>query len=246
MQLAYYESSHPESHLHAEAYSSACTPQPWIPSHQRAPSYHDQSRGHVVAPRSDSQLYASEFADPGSNIELVAHNLNMQYPDYSPSSGYPIISLDPTHPEHPYQLHETAAGTSAPEPVYHASPHFASSPTQVNPEMTPDSFPVSWPTANSFQVSPLADTPVVRYSPYTVKSQRRTSRDVGGPDTPPSPLSLARSKYSSISPSPGPSTPAVGNVALQSELYANGPDSRVPSQEPAQTMRGQVSLLLFV
>lgn len=122
--------------------------------------------------------------------------------------------------------------------MYHASPPYVGSPTQVNPEMTPESFPLSWQTASSFHVSTLADTPAVRYSPYTVKSQRRTSRDVSGPDTSPSPLSLARSKYSSTSPSPGPLTPAIGNVALQPELYANG-DSGVLTQESSRSMRGQ-------
>lgn len=248
MRLAYHNSSQPEYGVHANVYPNEYAEQSWVPSHQKA-TYPDHSYVQFHGPRSDSQLYASEFADPSSGVELVAHNSNTPYPVYSSSSGHRTIQFGHGHPEGLYQLNETVASAStqlAPEPMMHmASPLYTGSSTRMDPEMTPDSFSHPWRGGSSFQVSHLADAPVARYSPYTVKSQRRASRDVSGPDTPPSPLSLARSKQSSTSPSPGPLTPAIGNVALQPELYASCPDSRLSSQEPSRKLHGRVSVLLF-
>ncbi|KAG8701643.1 hypothetical protein FRC09_005219 [Ceratobasidium sp. 395] len=172
-------------------------------------------------------LYTSEFADPHSNLELGTSDMNMSYPTYSSTSGYPTTlegSPDGLH----HQFDGTVASTSSyppPESIYGSSPVFP-----ANAAMPSDSFPLSWPSGSSFQVSPLNDAPAVRYSPYTVKSQRRVSLDVNGFDTPPSPLSLSRSKRSSTSPSPGPLTPAIGHIALQGELCTVGLESRPSSQ----------------
>jgi hypothetical protein len=240
MHLAYYQSTHPENPLHDSSYATG-----------RTQSWHGQKGGYIDQPRiptpnvplqhNDSLLYASEFAEPHSNLELAGHDLNMPYPAYSSASGYPV-TLDATHPEGLYHLHETVASSSqiSPEPMYSSLPVLAPSSARHDIEMSPDSFSLlSWQSSNPFQAPSLSDAPPVRYSPYTVKSQRRTSQDG---DTPPSPLSLARSKHSSTSPSPGPLTPAIGHISLQTELCTVGLESRPSSQGSSRNLYGRVSL----
>ncbi|KAG9128382.1 hypothetical protein FRC07_014795 [Ceratobasidium sp. 392] len=230
MHLAYYQSAHGGAQQQDGAYGY----QSWQPKAPYGELSCSRASGTSVPSQRTDSLYTSEFADPHSNLELGTSDLNMSYPSYSSTSGYPM-TLEGTTPDGMHQFNETVASTSSylpSEPIYGSSPVFAANPV--------DSFPLSWPSgSSSFQVSPLGDAPAVRYSPYTVKSQRRVSQDVNGLDTPPSPLSLARSKHSSTSPSPGPLTPAIGHIALQTELCTVGLESRPSSQGSSRNLYGR-------
>ncbi|KAG8734767.1 hypothetical protein FRC10_011449 [Ceratobasidium sp. 414] len=234
MQLAYYQSTHGDAQI-PDAYGVEA----W---HPKAGSV-EQPSARALRPgmpneRTGSLLYASEFADPRSNLELGGSDLNMSFPAYSSNSGYPM-TLEGTSPGGLHQFNETVASTSSylpPAPIYGSSPVFAANAARHDLDMSGDSFPLSWPSGNTFQASPLGDAPAVRYSPYTVKSQRRTSQDA---NTPPSPLSLAHSKRSSTSPSPGPLTPAIGHIALQTELCTVGLEPRPLSQGSSRNLYGR-------
>ncbi|KAJ1307442.1 hypothetical protein OPQ81_001543 [Rhizoctonia solani] len=214
MQLAYYRSSQIEEG------------QSWLFDQHKTP--YDQSCTRVPV-RFDSLLYTSEFADPNSNLELPGQESAMPYPAYSSSSGYPMASLECLPSNAMYHHRETVAAASSnitSEPMY-SSPSSVFLEERQQFDIPSEHFSHSW-SSNAFQV-PLNFTSAhtqVRYSPYTVKSQRQINGQDIGTDTPPSPLSLSRSKRSSTSPSPGPLTPAIGDISLQTELYAVGLDSR--------------------
>ncbi|KAG9100628.1 hypothetical protein FS749_014037 [Ceratobasidium sp. UAMH 11750] len=219
MHLAYYQSVHGGAHA-PDAYGA------WQPK--------TGTEQPPTRQRTDSLLYASEFADPRSNLELGGPDMNMPFPAYSPTLSYPA-ALEGTGPSGMHQFNEAGTSYMPPESIYGSSPVFAANAARHDLDMSGDSFPLSWHGGNSFQVSPLGDAPAVRYTPYTVKSQRR-SQDV---NTPPSPLSLAHSKRSSNSPSPGPLTPAVGHIALQTELCSVGLESRPPSEGSSRSLYGR-------
>jgi hypothetical protein len=240
MQLAYYQSTQvdDQSQSHNQ-HKFPCVEATRIPS------------------RSDSLLYTSEFADPNSNLELAEEELNMPYSAYSSSAGYPMVS--PEGPlsmsnslYYPYETVATSSSHITPEPMYApSSPAMAARHQQLH--LLSDPCSLSWPSSSAFQVSPHlanARTPSLLCSPYTVKSQQPiTSHDVSGGDTPTSPLSLARSKRSSISPSPGPLTPAISHISLQTELCTVRPESRPTSSGSSRSLYTRVSdlnsLLLF-
>ncbi|QRV89416.1 C2H2 zinc finger [Ceratobasidium sp. AG-Ba] len=184
-------------------------------SWQTKPGYFEQScgrpSGSVPVRHDDSLLYTSEFADPHSNLEIGGHDSSSPYPAYSSASGYPM-TLEGTQPGQVHQFNETVAVTSSylpSEAIYGTS---VAGSAQYPLDIPSDSFTLSWPNDNSLQVSP------------------RRSQDLSGLDTPPSPFSLARSKHSSTSPSPGPLTPAIGHVALQADLCTTGPSPQGPQR----------------
>ncbi|CAE6439011.1 unnamed protein product [Rhizoctonia solani] len=228
MQLAYYQSSQIEG------------TQPWL-FDQRKTSY-DQSCARAPV-RSNSLLYTSEFADPNSNLELPGQELAMPHPVYSSSSGYPMASLEGVPSNGMYYHRETVATASShgtPDPMYGSpSPAFIERRQQL--DLPSEAFSHSWSNSGAFQVPPnFADAHTsVRYSPYTVKSQRPINGQDIGTDTPPSPPSLSRSKRSSTSPSPGPLTPATGHISLQTELYPVGSESRPTSSSSSRNLSGR-------
>ncbi|CAE6529017.1 unnamed protein product [Rhizoctonia solani] len=222
MQLAYYQSSHVED------------AQPWLFGQHKA-SYDDSYTRIPV--RSDSLLYPSEFANPNSGLELPVQELTIPYPAYSSPSGYPMAPLEGPPSNGIYHHRETGATASShinPEPMY-GSP----SPVFIEQRQQPSElFSHSWSTSSAFQVTPnFADAHTsVRYSPYTVKSQRPINGQDIGTDAPPSPLSLSRSKRSSTSPSPGPLTPATAHISLQTELCTVGLESRPTSSSSSRNL----------
>ncbi|CAE6461445.1 unnamed protein product [Rhizoctonia solani] len=228
MQLAYYQSSQVED------------TQSWLFSQQKA-SYDDSYTRMPV--RSDSLLYTSEFANPNSNLELPSQELAMPYPAHSSSSGYPMASLEGPPSNEMYHHRETVANVSShinPEPMYGShSPVFVERQQQL--DLPSEPFSHSWSTDRAPQVSPNFADPhaSVRYSPYTVKSQRPVNGQDIGSDTPPSPLSLSRSKHSSTSPSPGPLTPAIGHISLQAQLCTVGLESRPTSSSSSRNLYGR-------
>ncbi|CAE6456254.1 unnamed protein product [Rhizoctonia solani] len=228
MQLAYYRSSQVED------------AQPWLFG-QHKTSY-DESCARMPV-RSDSLLYTSEFADPNSNLELPGQELAIPYPAYSSSSGYSMTSLEGPPSNGMYHLGETVAPASShinPEPMYGSpAPAFIERRQQL--DLPSEPFLHSWSNGPVFQSPPnFADAHTsVRYSPYTVKSQRPINGHDTGSDTPPSPLSLSRSKRSSTSPSPGPLTPAIGHISLQTELCAVGLESRPTSSGSSRNIYGR-------
>lgn len=157
--------------------------------------------------RTDSMY---EFADPSSNLE---QDMSIPYSGYSSSSGYQAAPLDGL-----YYPHETASSHIVPEPMY--------DPPSFQPS---ESFSTEWPNGSGFHHMADMSGSSVRYAPYPVKSQRPI--DVCGTESPSSPLSLARSKRSSTSPSPGPLTPATGHISLQTEL-----DSRPTSSGSSHSL----------
>ncbi|CAE6470688.1 unnamed protein product [Rhizoctonia solani] len=226
MQLAYYQSSQAESQV-----------QPWL-YNQHKTSYDDQC---IRAPaRSDSLLYTSEFANPNSNLELPGQELAMPYTGYSSCSSYPVASLEgpPSSGLYHREMVATASSHSIPEPIYGSpSPGFIERRQQL--DLPSESFSHSWSSGSAFQVAPdFADAHTsIRYSPYTVKSQRPiNTQDITGSDTPASPISLSRSKRSSTSPSPGPLTPAIGQISLQTELSTVGLESRPTSSSSSRNL----------
>ncbi|CAE6436315.1 unnamed protein product [Rhizoctonia solani] len=224
MQLAYYQSSQAED-----------SPS-WLFGQHKA-SYDDSYTRMPV--RSDSLLYPSEFADPNSNLELPGQELALPYPAHSSSSGYPMASLEGPAPNGLYHHRETVATASShinPEPMYSSpSPVFTERQQQL--DLVSEPFSHSWSTSSAFQVSTnFADAHTVRYSPYTVKSQRPINGQDIGTDTPTSPLSLSRSKHSSSSPSPGPLTPAIAHISLQTELCTVGLEPRPTSSGSSRNL----------
>ncbi|CAE6352279.1 hypothetical protein BN14_04511 [Rhizoctonia solani AG-1 IB] len=210
MQLAYYQSSQAESQA-----------QPWL-FNQHKSSYEDSC---TRAPaRSDSLLYTSEFADPNSNLELPGQELAMPYPAYSSCSGYSMAPLEgpPSNGLYHRETVATASSHIIPEPMYGSpSPGFIERRQQL--DLPSEPFSHSWSNG-------------IRYSPYTVKSQRPINGQDVGTDTPTSPLSLSRSKRSSTSPSPGPLTPAIGHISLQTELCTVGLESRPTSSGSSRNL----------
>ncbi|KAG8691439.1 hypothetical protein FRC11_003946 [Ceratobasidium sp. 423] len=226
MQLAYYQSS------------QVGDTQPWLFDQRKVP--YDQSCTRVPV-RSDSLLYTSELADPNSNLELPGQELAMPYPAYSSSSGYPMASQEGVQSNGMYYHRETVATASShvtPDSMY-GSPTFIERRRQLDPPS--ETFSHSWSSGGVFQVPPsFADAHTsVRYSPFTVKSQRPINGQDIGTDTPPSPLSLPRSKRSSTSPSPGPLTPAIGHISLQTELYTAGSEPRPTSSSLPRNLNGR-------